>query len=75
MAGYTQYLTAPDNTEDEAYMVVSEDYADIGDLRPIPGTYRVVSRNHTLAEATNMAVAKQRASYGENRKAQPNAQA
>lgn len=70
---YTLYYTVPDNTPDPAFMVVSEDYADIGDLLPTPGTYKVVSRNHpTEQSARDEADARQRRSYAETRKAQAN---
>lgn len=70
---YTQYFVDPHLTSgghDGEYMVVSEDYADIGDLLPTPGTFKVVSRNLTETEAKTKADSLQRQSYAETRRAQ-----
>lgn len=62
---YTLYFTVP--VSDGSFAVMSEDYANIGDMDPIPDSAREVSRNRTEAEAQAAADYHQRQSYGKRR--------
>lgn len=66
---YILYYASQDVSPDpgtvlDTWTVYSEEYSSIGEPDPIPGTEVVVSGNLTQQAAHDMAVARQRASYG-----------
>lgn len=68
---YTLYYAT--ETVDEGgptglWEVRRESYVNIADVDPIEGSDELVSRNHTEASAHDMAGARQRSSYSENRR-------
>jgi hypothetical protein len=64
---YTLYYASQD-TEGGTWTVYSEKYERIDSPEPIDNSTMVVSRNHTEQSAHELADARQRRSYAENRK-------
>jgi hypothetical protein len=71
---YTLYYArqSPPNTPGAMWVVRCEDYESIDSPEPIEGSQREVSRNLTRKQAHDLADARQRQSYAENRKARTN---